>query len=105
LAQVATARLLLGLHDDDRVPYKYQQVVAQDAEEAAGMTMESFGSVQPPPGHDSAYRDVTAVLSDASGLLAQVRIAVVREEVARYAALRRELRTLQRELRSAEPRL
>lgn len=89
MAQVATAGLVLDLQRDDKVPHPYQQVVAQDAEEAAGLTMESFGSVQPPPGRDDAYRDVTSVLSDASDLLAQVRIAVVREDVDRYAALRR----------------
>jgi hypothetical protein len=81
-SEVATVGLLLHLQDEDKVPGKYQQVVAQDSESAVGKTMSKFSGEQPPEGEDDTYRDVTAVMSEASDLLAEVRIAIVRRATA-----------------------
>lgn len=86
-SEVATVALLLRLEADGKVPGKYQQVVAQDSEEAVGVTMARFGGEQPPAGDDASYRDVTGAMSDASDLLAEVRIAIVRRDAAAYPAL------------------
>jgi hypothetical protein len=90
-SEVATVRLLLRLEDEDKVPGKYQQVVAQDSEAAVGQTMSKFGGEQPPEGEDDAYDEVTSVMSDASDLLSQVRIAVVRRDTDEYPKLRTDL--------------
>jgi hypothetical protein len=86
-SQVATVGLLLRLEQDDKVPGKYQQVVAIDAEQAAGTALEKFGGEQPEPRDDATYRRVTSLISDASDLLSQARIAIVRRDTAAYPGL------------------
>lgn len=90
-SEVATVELALRLGERELASAEYVQVVALDAEEAAGQVAEKFTAVQPPVGEDPTYRDVSSVLSDATDLLAEARIAVVREETAAYAGLRRDL--------------
>jgi hypothetical protein len=97
-SEVATVSLLLHLQDEDKVPGKYQQVVAQDSESAVGKTMSKFSGEQPPEGEDDTYRDVTAVMSEASDLLAEVRIAIVRRATGEYPTLREQLVTMQDQL-------
>ncbi len=86
-SEVATVTLLLELEAQGKVPGKYQQVVAQDSESAVGATMARFGGEQPPPADDASYREVTGAMSDASDLLAEVRIAIVRRDTAAYPRL------------------
>jgi hypothetical protein len=85
--QLATATLLLRLARDDKTLGKYEQVVAQDSEKAAGATMSRFGGEQPEPEDDAEYTRVTGLLSAASDLLSQVRIAVVRRDTVTYPQL------------------
>jgi hypothetical protein len=89
--EVATLELALRQRRSDKLPQNYQQVVVLDSEEAIGTTAESFSSVQPPTGVDKRYTQVTSLLSDASDVAAQTRIAVVREDTADYPKLLREL--------------
>jgi len=86
-SEVATVSLLLRLERQGKVPGKYQQVVAQDSESAVGATMSKFGGEQPEPQDDPTYRRVTGVMSDASDLLSEVRIAIVRRDSAAYPKL------------------
>jgi hypothetical protein len=104
-SEVATVALLLRVQQDDGVFQKYQQVVARDSESAVGTTLERFGGEQPPPADDEEYHRVTGLLSDASDLLSQVRIAVVRADTARYPDLVRQLTSMQDRLRRAEKAL
>ncbi len=97
-SQVATVSLLLRLATEDKVLGKYQQVVAQDSETAVGATLQHFGGEQPPPQDDATYAEVTGVLTDASDLLSQVRIAVVRRATSDYPALLTELESVGRDL-------
>ena len=97
-SEVATVALLLRLEQQDKVPGKYQQVVAQDSETAVGATMARFGGEQPEPRDDAEYKRVTGLLSDASDLLAEVRIAIVRRDEDAYPALLRQLEKLHEEL-------
>jgi hypothetical protein len=90
-SEVATLELVLRQQRSNKLPQNYQQVVAIDSEEAIGTTAESFSSVQPPEGLDSRYKQVTSLLSDASDLAAETRIAIVREDTAAYPRLLREL--------------
>jgi hypothetical protein len=97
-SEVATVSLLLRLEDENKVPGKYQQVVAEDSEAAVGQTMSKFGGEQPPPGEDHTYGKVTSLMSDASDLLSQVRIAIVRRDSGEYPELREDLTALQDQL-------
>jgi hypothetical protein len=104
-SEVATVRLLLRLEDEDKVPGKYQQVVAQDSEAAVGQTMSKFGGEQPPEGEDDTYDRVTSVMSDASDLLSQVRIAIVRRDTGECPKLRDDLAEMQDQLTKQEDEL
>jgi hypothetical protein len=104
-SEVATVTLLLRLEQQDKVPGKYQQVVALDSESAVGATMEKFGGEQPEPRDDDEYKRVTSLMSDASDLLSEVRIAVVRRDEDAYPDLLRQLEGLQQNLTHAEERL
>ena len=104
-SEVATVSLLLRLEHEDKVPGKYQQVVAQDSEAAVGQTMSKFGGEQPPEGEDDTYDQVTSVMSDASDLLSQVRIAIVRRDTGEYPALRADLAKMQDRLTKQEDEL
>jgi hypothetical protein len=100
-SEVATVALLLRLEHENKVPGKYQQVVAQDSESAVGATMAKFGGEQPEPRDDATYKRVTSLMSDASDLLSEVRIAVVRRDSDQYPRLLDELRGLARNLTDA----
>ena len=100
--EVATVALLLRLEQQRKVPGKYQQVVAMDSESAVGKTMAKFGGEQPEPRDDPEYKRVTSLMSDASDLLAEVRIAIVRRDEDAYPDLLRRLEKLDGELTVAE---
>ena len=100
-SEVATVTLLLRLERERKVPGKYQQVVAQDSESAVGATMAKFGGEQPEPRDDATYHRVTSLMSDASDLLSQVRIAIVRRDSDRYPDLLDQLEGLDRNLTDA----
>ena len=85
--EVATLQLVLRQQGRDELPQNYQQIAAIDSEEAIGTTAESFSSVQPPAGADRRYRQVTSLLSDASDLAAETRIAIVREDTSEFPKL------------------
>jgi ABC-type enterochelin transport system substrate-binding protein len=104
-SEVATVTLLLRLERDRKVPGKYQQVVAQDSESAVGETMSKFGGEQPEPRDDAEYKRVTTLISDASDLLSEVRIAIVRRDEDAYPGLLRQLEGLQEKLTRAQDRL
>jgi hypothetical protein len=104
-SQVATVELLLELEQERKVPGKYQQVVAQDSESAVGATQEKFGGEQPEPRDDAEYKRITSLISDASDLLSEVRIAVVRRDDGAYPELLRQLAGLQEDLTTAQERL
>lgn len=97
-SQVATVELLLRLEGQGKVPGKYQQVVAQDSEAAAGATMARFSGEQPVPRDDPTYRHVTSLMSEASDLLSEARIAIVRRDSDQYPHLLDELETINRKL-------
>jgi hypothetical protein len=89
---------VLRLQRQDKIPQNYQQVVVLDSEETAGATTESFTSVQPPAQDDEMYHRVTTTLSDASDVISDVRIAVVREDTDTYPSLLKDLAAVQSDL-------
>jgi hypothetical protein len=105
VSDVSTARLALQLQQRGDLQQNYQQVVVLDSEKAVGTTLQAFGGLQPPPRDTAAYHRVTKVLSDASDLLSEVRIAVVREDTGRYAELLDDLAQVRADLLKAQEQL
>ena len=97
-SDVATVQLVLRLQRQDELPQNYQQAVVLDSEATAGTTTESFTSVQPPSGDDERYHRVATTLSDASDVISDVRIAVVRDDTEAYPGLLADLAQVQRDL-------
>jgi hypothetical protein len=104
-SDVSTVALVLRLQQRGDLAQNYQQVVVLDSEEAVGLTAQKLSGMQPPQLDDTAYADVTTALSDASDLLAEVRIAVVRENTSQYPALLRELERTRSDLLALQERL
>ena len=94
--------LLLRLVREDRMFGKYQQIVALDSETNAGRTADHFSAEQPEPGDDATYARVTTLLSDATDLISEVRIALVRRDETAYPGLARKLDAMTERLDKAE---
>lgn len=88
---VATATLVVRELTLGKIQQSYAQVVLVAAEDEAGKQSSSFGALQPAPVDTARYHRVTSALSDAGDVLSDVRIAVVRQESATYAALLKRL--------------
>jgi hypothetical protein len=101
-SNVSTMTLLLRLVRDDRMFGRYQQIVALNSETNAGRTADHFSAEQPEPGDDATYTRVTGVLSDATDLLSEVRIALVRRDTREYADLAKRLARMTNRLDKAE---
>jgi hypothetical protein len=67
--------------------------------------MSKFGGEQPEPRDDAEYKRVTSLMSDASDLLSEVRIAIVRRDEDSYPALLRQLEELHDSLTRAQERI
>jgi hypothetical protein len=101
-SNVSTMSLVLHLVRDGRMFGKYQQIVALNSETNAGRTADHISAEQPEPRDDAAYKQVTTVLSDATDLLSDVRIALVRRDTAEYPRLSQELAQMSDRLDKAE---
>ncbi|HEU4812600.1 MAG TPA: hypothetical protein VFT00_10720 [Nocardioides sp.] len=107
-SQTAAVKLALDQERRGHVFARYLQTVAVEAEENAGASSEKFSATQPPAAETSRYSRVTDELERDTGLLADVRIAVVARRESEYAALAHQLAaaserlaTLERELEHA----
>jgi hypothetical protein len=101
-SNVSTMSLLLRLVREDRMFGKYQQIVALNSETNAGRTADHFSGEQPEPPDDPTYARVTSLLSDATDLLSDVRIALVRRDSREYSHLAQELSKMSDQLSKAE---
>jgi hypothetical protein len=101
-SDVATAQLLLRLTEQNKILATYQQIVALDSESSAGKVASHLSGEQPEPADQAAYSRVTTVLSDASGLLSNVRIVLVRGDASQYPELGRALQKMQAKITWAE---
>jgi hypothetical protein len=90
-SQLATDELVLRHEMGAGLLGKYENVVTAQAEETAGRSAQLFTAKQPPDQELQRYRTVSDELSSATGLLSEVRIAVVRDDTAAYPHLLRRL--------------
>jgi hypothetical protein len=101
-SSVQTARLALEQAIDGRIIDNYLQTVVVDAEASASSSAEKLASQQPPREERERYDTVTTGLDDATGLLADVRIAVVHGRAGAYPRLVDELGTTADDLDALE---
>jgi hypothetical protein len=94
--------LLVRLVREGRMYGKYQQIVALNSETNAGRSADHFSAEQPEPRDDATYTRVTGLLSDATDLLSDVRIALVRRDTAEYPRLAQQLSRMTDRLDKAE---
>jgi hypothetical protein len=81
-SEVQTARLAARAGADGRVTRPYLDVVLTGSETTLGDIQTSFGGVQPPDRRSDQLRDeVGTLLSDASDVLAALRIEVRRGHI------------------------
>jgi hypothetical protein len=90
-SQVSTARLALEQDRQGHLLGGYLQTVAVEAETNAGASAEKFSALQPPRGEVSRHTGVSDELDRDTGLLTDVRIAVVAGDQDQYAGLVRQL--------------
>lgn len=97
-SNVSTMTLLLQLVERGRMFGKYQQIVALNSETNAGRTASHLSAEQPEPRDDAMYTRVTGALSDASDLISNARIALVRRDSASYPHLLKQLQAMSKRL-------
>jgi hypothetical protein len=91
LSEVATAQVVLREQAAGHLLTKAGVVMLVDAEESAGTTAETFSALQPPEGFEQRHAKVSDALERASGLIADARMARVREDQETYVELQRSL--------------
>jgi hypothetical protein len=80
LGSVQTVRLAVEHHD--RLLPPYASVLLSDAEGDASGAQATFEGIQPPgPAADRLQRQLTPILDDATGLLAEARVTARRAEL------------------------
>ena len=78
-SEVATARLVLGQLEEDKLPSAYGVTMVADAEEAASTAEEKLSSVQAPEALGGLPDKVLALLGRATEAVQKAREAVVAE--------------------------
>jgi hypothetical protein len=102
LSEVATATLSM---DELARGHTFEPAVMTTfrySEDSLGVATKAFTELNPPPTDDRLYERVNAVVSEASDLLAQARIAVSRGDSDRYGTLVDQLRDLSDRLDALE---
>ena len=104
-SEVESVALVLDLQSHDRLPGRAARVAAVESEESLATAVEGVTSQQPPAGEAEADRRVGDLLSRASDLVREARVALTAGDEASYADLRRRLRDLSGELDAARAEL
>jgi hypothetical protein len=86
-SELATAKLVLRAHAQDRFIGRYDRVVLAYAEEAAGKAADTLAAEQPPNTERKRYQTIADALDQATGLLSEARIAVVSDRPGACATL------------------
>jgi len=102
---VATGELVLRHQHDGQLLPNYARVTLAHAEETAGSAADSFAAEQPPASEDTRYAALTDAMDQALGVLADARIAVVRDEKSACPTYCAKLHRIGARLRAMESRL
>ena len=105
VSELATTRLYLMQLQHGDVFHASVTTQIRYRDESLGSGAQSFGSLNPPVGARALYQRCNTLLGDAQDLVAEVRIAVHRDDTARYPRLVRELADLGKKLERLESRL
>lgn len=101
VSEVESVALVLDLESHDRLPGRAARVAAVESEEALATAEESVTTLQPPGSEEQADREVGDLLTRASDLLREARIAITAGDETAYDGLRRRLLDLSAELDAA----
>lgn len=104
VSDVMTVERVLQTLDDGRMLRPTAVAQLRASEDALGTATKAFTELNPPPSRDPLYKQASTLLGGAGDLLAEARIAVERHDVAAYADLARELRSLADDLGAVEER-
>ncbi|MES0836917.1 hypothetical protein [Nocardiopsis tropica] len=87
LSAVGTGVLLVEIHRGDRAFSPYAETTAEDAEDAARSIADTFGTRQPPTaGSDALRAELSPLCDTAVNALADLRIALKRDDSAAVEA-------------------
>ncbi|MCK9824364.1 hypothetical protein NOCD_12835 [Nocardioides cavernae] len=100
-SEVESVALVLYLQSHDRLPGRAARVAAVESEESLATAVEGVTTQQPPPGEAREDREVGELLSRASDLVREARIALTAGDESSYAELRNRLLDLSDDLDTA----
>jgi hypothetical protein len=100
-SEVHSVALVLDLQAHGRLPGRAARVAAVESEESLATAVEGATTQQPPPGEAREDRQVGELLSRASDLVREARIALTAGDESSYAELRRQLTDLADEVDTA----
>ena len=104
-SEVESVALVLDLQSHDRLPGRAARVAAVESEESLATAVEGVTTQQPPAGEAQADRRVGDLLTRASDLVREARIALTADDEASYAELRNRLLDLSDDLDTARAEL
>jgi hypothetical protein len=104
-SEVQSVALVLDLQAHDRLPGRAARVAAVESEESLATAVEGVTTQQPPAGEARADHEVGDLLTRASELVREARIALTAGDEASYADLRSRLLDLSDELDAARAEL
>lgn len=105
VSEVESVALVLDLQEHHRLPVRSARVAAVESEESLATAEEGLTTQQPPAGETRSDREVGDLLTRASDLVREARIALTAGDDEAYADLRRRLLDLADDLESAREHL
>ncbi len=105
VSEVATTRLFLEQLEEEDVWSTTVDAQLRYSEDGVAGAAQSFGELDPPPGSDRLQKRCGSLLDDAESLLTEVRIAVHRDDAAKYPSLVADLAKLGARLKTLERRV
>ena len=100
-SEVQSVALVLDLQSHGRLPGRAARVAAVESEESLATAVEGVTTQQPPTGEARQDREVGELLSRASDLVRETRIALTAGDESSYVRLRRQLLDLSDEVDAA----
>jgi hypothetical protein len=105
ISETRTAQRLLETLDSGRMLLPTAAAQMRSSESSLGTATTAFTELNPPPARDHLNSRVSTLLDDASGLVADARIAIAREQERDYSSIADDLAKLADKLERLEGRV
>jgi len=102
VSEVATVRTLLELLDSGDIQRPAVVTQLRYSEKSLSQASQSFGSLNPPPAGDRISDEAGPLLDRAEALLQDARIAVHRDDKAKYRTIAKDMDSLETQLEHLE---